>query len=142
MPELDYIVYNLEVDECHTFLASGIVVHNKKVVMDTGGYTGDWGSDEGRVAILHEKQLVLNKEDTKNFLDGVMVLRQITSNLGGSLQARVSGLKSSYFNANSNDEIQQKVQISASFPNVNSKRQIEEAFNDLVNLAEQRALRR
>ena len=142
MPELNYIVYNLEVDECHTFLASGIVVHNKKVVMDTGGYTGDWGSDEGRVAILHEKQLVLNKQDTKNFLDGVMVLRQITSNLGGSLQARVSGLKSSYFNANSTDEIQQKVQISASFPNVNSKRQIEEAFNDLVNLAAQRALRR
>ena len=142
MPELDYIVYNLEVDECHTFLASGIVVHNRKVVMDTGGYTGDWGSDEGRVAILHEKQLVLNKEDTKNFLDGIMVLRQITSNLGGSIQARVSGLKSSYFNANSADEIQQKVQISASFPNVNSKRQIEEAFNDLVNLAAQRALRR
>ena len=142
MPELNYIVYNLEVDECHTFLASGIVVHNRKVVMDTGGYTGDWGSDEGRVAILHEKQLVLNKEDTKNFLDGVMVLRQITSNLGGSIQARVSGLKSSYFNANSTDEIQQKVQISASFPNVNSKRQIEEAFNDLVNLAAQRALRR
>lgn len=110
--------------------------------MDTGGYTGEWNSDEGKLAVLHEKQIVLNKEDTKNFLDGIMVLRQITSNLGGSIYAKVSGLKSNYFNANSNDEIQQKVQISASFPNVNSKRQIEEAFNDLVNLAAQRAMRR
>ena len=108
----------------------------------TGGYTGDWDSDEGKLAILHEKQLVLNKEDTKNFLDGIMILRQITSSLGGSIYAKVSGLKSNYFNASSNDEIQQKVQISASFPNVNSKRQIEEAFNDLVNLAAQRAMRR
>ena len=116
---------------------SGAIWHG-----ETGGYTGDWGTDEGKFAMLHEKQLVLNKEDTKNFLDGIMILRQITSNLGGSIYDKVSGLKSSYFNASSNDEIQQKVQISASFPNVNSKRQIEEAFNDLVNLAAQRAMRR
>ena len=38
-----------------------------------------------------------------------MVLRQITSSLGGRIQAKVSGLKSNYFNASSNDEIQQKV---------------------------------
>ena len=116
---------------------SGAIWHG-----ETGGYTGDWGTDEGKFAMLHEKQLVLNKEDTKNFLDGIMILRQITSNLGGSIYAKVSGLKSNYFNTNPTDEIQQKVQISASFPNVNSKRQIEEAFNDLVNLAAQRAMRR
>ena len=39
------------------------------------------------------------------------------------------------------DSIEQSVQISASFPNVDSKREIEEAFNDLINLAQQRALR-
>lgn len=117
-------------------------VHYTGHYMDTGGYTGEWNSDEGKLAVLHEKQIVLNKEDTKNFLDGIMVLRQITSNLGGSIYAKVSRLKSNYFNASPNDEIQQKVQISASFPNVNSKRQIEEAFNDLVNLAAQRAMRR
>ena len=30
---------------------------------DTGGYTGKWGP-EGKLATLHEKELVLNKQDT------------------------------------------------------------------------------
>ena len=38
--------------------------------------------------------------------------------------------------------IEQNVHIDATFPNVDSKREIEEAFNDLVNLAAQRAMRR
>ena len=42
--------------------------------MDTGGYTGSWGSD-GRVAILHQKELVLNAEDTANMLASVGILR-------------------------------------------------------------------
>jgi hypothetical protein len=33
----------------------------------TGGYTGAWGAT-GRLAILHEKELVLNKQDTLNIL--------------------------------------------------------------------------
>ena len=110
----------------------------------TGGYTGDWASNDGKLAILDKKQLVLNENDTKNFLNGVMILRQITSSLSGHIQARNLKLKSNYFNTNTNlsNEIQQKVQISASFPAINSKRQIEQALNDLVNLAAQRAMRR
>lgn len=38
------------------------------VSFDTGGYTGDWNSIEGKLALLHEKELVLNKEDTDNIL--------------------------------------------------------------------------
>jgi hypothetical protein len=33
----------------------------------SGGYTGEWGS-EGKLAFLHEKELVLNADDTANFL--------------------------------------------------------------------------
>jgi len=40
------------------------------------------------------------------------------------------------------EELEQNVHIEASFPNVNSKKEIEEALNDLVNLAAQRAMRR
>jgi len=36
----------------------------------SGGYTGSWGN-EGKLALLHEKELVLNADDTKNFLQGV-----------------------------------------------------------------------
>jgi hypothetical protein len=39
----------------------------KYVSMDTGGYTGTWGT-AGKLAILHEKELVLNPDDTSNFL--------------------------------------------------------------------------
>jgi hypothetical protein len=44
---------------------------------DTGGYTGAWGS-EGKLAMLHEKEIVLNKEDTSNMLKAVNILRDIS----------------------------------------------------------------
>nr|DAK59203.1 MAG TPA: minor tail protein [Caudoviricetes sp.] len=40
------------------------------VKYDTGGYTGNWG-DAGKLAVLHEKELVLNSEDTTNVLTAV-----------------------------------------------------------------------
>lgn len=44
----------------------------------TGGYTGSWGP-EGRMAMLHEKELVLNKQDTANILESVDMIRKITN---------------------------------------------------------------
>ena len=143
----NYTVYNLEVESCHTFLANGMVVHNTKAMhaYASGGYTGDWNSDEGKIAILHEKELVLNKDDTKNFLDGIKILRHITSGVQTSLLAKTESMniKSLISNEDTDkNQIDQNVQIEATFPNVNSKREIEEAFDDLVNLAAQRAMRR
>jgi hypothetical protein len=43
-------------------------------------YTGEWG-DSGRLAVLHQKELVLNAHDTENFLNGIGVLRQITNQI-------------------------------------------------------------
>jgi hypothetical protein len=42
----------------------------------SGGYTGEWGP-EGRLALLHQKELVLNSQDTENFLAGINILREI-----------------------------------------------------------------
>ncbi|MNF57842.1 hypothetical protein D3C84_393830 [compost metagenome] len=42
---------------------------------DTGGFTGN-GSG---LAMLHEKEIVLNKDDTKNFLQGIKLLRPIAN---------------------------------------------------------------
>lgn len=47
----------------------------------TGGYTGAWG-DSGKLAILHQKELVLNQDDTANMLKAVEALREITNNQG------------------------------------------------------------
>ena len=111
---------------------------------DSGGYTGEWGT-EGRLAMLHQKELVLNAQDTKNMLDSVEVLRGIVANLGGNISAKLRSLNGGYImpvQPKPADELQQAVNIQASFPNVNSKREIEEAFSELVNLAAQRAMKR
>ena len=47
---------------------------------DTGGYTGTWGSD-GKLAMLHQKEIVLNKADTENLLASVDITREIASKL-------------------------------------------------------------
>jgi len=41
----------------------------------TGGYTGEWagGNTDGRLAFLHQKELVLNPEDTVNMLNAVKI---------------------------------------------------------------------
>ena len=115
---------------------------------DTGGYTGNWNSKEGRMAMLHEKELVLNAKDTKNILAAVnsvramqsiitsldlnalAVKKQMISNLTAPIIAK-EGL--------TNNNLNQNVQIEANFPNVRDARQIEEAFDNLVNMASQYA---
>ena len=48
----------------------------KKLIIpfESGGYTGDWFGNEGRVAMLHKKELVLNKNQTKDIFDTVSII--------------------------------------------------------------------
>ena len=109
----------------------------------SGGYTGQWINNNGRLALLHQKELVLNEVDTKNLLDTISILKTIDTSLNTNLINKVQDISNQLVKENSNSAIiEQQVHIEASFPNVNSKRQIEEAFNDLVNLAAQRAMRK
>src|SRR5699024_4339365 len=48
------------------------------IPFDTGGYTGDWMGDEGRVALLHKKELVLNENQTKDILDVAKIVDKIS----------------------------------------------------------------
>ena len=140
----NFDTYNIEVETCHTFLVNGLVVHNaKSAVMErmaTGGYTGEWGP-EGRMAILDEKELVLNKDDTKNFLDATTILRTIdlqtnmlSKGLGHIITPWISDLQS--------ESLEQNVHIEASFPNAINHTEIEEAFDNLINKASQYANRK
>ena len=111
---------------------------------DTGGYTGSWGK-EGKIAMLHEKELVLNKTDTQNILDAVSIVRNLTSGLSSLQNSLVGQLTSSTQNISNNIEkekttLDQNVHIEATFPNVSNSNEIEKAFNDLVNLASQRVM--
>ena len=115
---------------------------------DTGGYTGAWNGNEGKVGILHQKELVLNKEDTKNFLSAMNVVRSLDSvldTINASMMNRLVGLLAqtttslSGISASQDLTVDQKVQIEASFPNVQNSGEIEEAFKNLVNYASQHA---
>lgn len=78
-------------------------------------------------------------------LNSIGILRQITTHLSGSMLQKLGDIDiRTLINGRSEDKqgIEQDVHIEASFPNVNSKREIEEALSDLVNLAAQRAMRR
>lgn len=111
---------------------------------DTGGYTGEWGAD-GRLALLHEKELVLDKMDTINILNAVDIVRDLQFALDSSIATRMAEMIDSYnnlmqaWNAIKDQVIEQNIQINAEFPNVTEKSEIEEAFEELVNMATQRA---
>jgi hypothetical protein len=111
--------------------------------LDTGGYTGDWDSS-GRLALLHQKELVLNSSDTENILNAVSVIRGLSSllgadtlkNLSTALQAmRVEPLSNAQ--TDTTETIEQNVHITAEFPNVRDANEAEAAIMNLVNKASQ-----
>lgn len=105
---------------------------------DTGGYTGAWGS-MGKLAILHEKELVLNANDTRNFLQTMNYMRELTNALDARAAFASTGLgeMNSLAVGEHMQRLEQEVHISANFPNVVNHLEIEEAFNNLVNMASQ-----
>ena len=112
---------------------------------DTGGYTGDWAGSYGKLALLHKKELILNPDDTENFLTGIDFLNNIVKVIDlYSMNAQLGGLLSSpsYSMQGGSDTLEQQVHIEASFPNVTSSHEIEDALNTLVNRASQYANRK
>lgn len=107
---------------------------------DTGGYTGQWGPT-GKLAVLHQKEIVLNAEDTENLLQTVGMVRTILQTIDmHSMSAQIGGILSTPgFHGGESGSLEQNVKIEASFPNVQDRNEIEEAFNNLINRASQYA---
>ena len=112
---------------------------------DTGGATGSWGDASGRLAFLHQKELVLNETDTENILRAVQAVRMMTSIFNGAAVGDINSLMSSsnglLSGINTTEQLDQNVHIEANFPNVTQHTEIEQAFNNLVNMASMRASR-
>lgn len=118
----------------------------------TGGYTGSF--DDEKLAFLHQKELVLNQEDTANILTAVQTVRTIGADLFKSIEKALDGnaiaamaLVSQRLNPVTGTQVQgaieQTVHIDkVEFPNVTSRTEIEEAFVSLTNDAAQWAKRR
>lgn len=110
----------------------------KLIGYDTGGYTGSWNnSSDGRVALLHQKELVLNAEDTKNILSAVQAVRGFASVIKtGIMETAFATLGNAVNGIGSvglDNNIKQDVHITAEFPNASSTKEIEDA---LLNLNE------
>ena len=111
--------------------------------MDTGGYTGSWGPD-GKLAVLHQKEIVLNAADTSNLLASVDLLHNILQVIDvQSMTRQLSGILSSpqFFNNNS-QTLEQQVYIEAHFPYATDRNELEAAFNNIINQASQYANRK
>lgn len=107
---------------------------------DTGGYTGTWGDKtfddkNGKLAVLHQKELILNATDTENILATVSAVRDLVAGLktqalnGLSTAFAVGGMATK----ETAQDVNQNVHITAEFPNVSSSSEIE---NALLNLNE------
>ena len=131
-------------------LIGGNKLVNRVQRFNTGGYTGDWGSD-GRLAVLHQKELVLNQEDTKNMLATVQSIRELAPSMIAEMRARISGAAAasqSLFGSRYSGmrsafdrkatELAQSVQINADFPGVRDAIEIKEALESLVQTSAQR----
>lgn len=113
-------------------------------MFDTGGYTGDWdnginAAKNGKLAFLHQKELVLNETDTANILNAVNMIREMTNGLkSGALNSALSSINSfSGMNSQSPQDLEQNIHIDANFPNVKDASEIEQAILSLADQATQ-----
>ena len=115
------------------------------VSCDTGGYTGNWGTSDGKLAWLHEKELVLNQSDTANMLKAIEMTRYLMSVIdaqANQLSQGLGSLQAATIHEERQETLEQHVEIKADFPNVSNHTEIEEALGNLINTASQYANRR
>lgn len=114
---------------------------NDMASLDTGGYTGEWGS-QGRAAILHEKELVLNKADTENILNAVKIIRDVDTlinNASKGYNMIKDNINSAINGITNNSSVNQNITINAEFPDAQDHDEIKVAFENLITMATQRA---
>lgn len=128
----------------------------------SGGYTGRWlnGSQEanGRLALLHQKELVLNEDDTSNLLDTIKELRHGLNfdNLTEAMSSQMKTVQQSSLRTQnqivdqlshiintidnlSSAIVEQQVSINARFEDARSSQDIMNAIDQLTNRASQMA---
>lgn len=115
---------------------------------DTGGYTGSWSdgnsdAKNGKLAYLHQKELVLNAADTENILKAVDIVRQMVQTLKSSAVVDTfSNIANSISTQPSGETVEQNVHITAEFPAANSAAEIESALLSLNERAIQYSFRK
>lgn len=114
----------------------------------TGGYTGAWanGDSEGKFALLHQKELVLNAKDTVNILDAVNLVRGLEDSLNSRMfnLTNASALDKLYnlleekMSKEESTQMEQNIHIEANFPGVSVEKEISDAFDSLITKMSQK----
>jgi hypothetical protein len=95
--------------------------------------------------MLHQKEIVLNADDTENFLNAINMVREISNLIDLNAMSASGGLGqilAASIGKSSNQTLEQEVHITAEFPNATNKDEILEAFDNVINLASQYANRK
>ena len=134
---------------------------NNISTFDTGGYTGQWNNN-GRLAVLHQKELVLNENDTTNLLNAVNAVRDLvkgssetnfeslagsivnmaqmqTSALANISSSMLQALASMVVNNNSDVSNYRNMTVNADFSGVQSADAIYQALMELDNYGTQQS---
>ncbi|MGV2887921.1 phage tail tape measure protein [Paenibacillus taichungensis] len=88
------------------------LVSQKIFSAETGGMTPSWGSG-GKLLLAHEKEMILNKSDSANFLKAVDITRSITNAIPKFNQASFKVNKSETTPSNDNRIQIEKIEIIA-----------------------------
>ena len=139
-----YTVLRWDTNKEHILISNGAgsygwVNKTDLVGFDTGGYTGEWGP-YGKMAMVHEKELILNPHDTDNLLTSIEFLSRILEIIDlQTINSQIGGTLISPSMDNNSSVIEQNVHIEATFPGVTDRHELEEAFNNLINTSAQYA---
>jgi Sec7-like guanine-nucleotide exchange factor len=74
--DLDDVIERLEKIEKHENKGVNEFFKELNNSLRNKGYSGDWLGNEGKLAVLHEKELVLNREKTKDYLEAIREFRK------------------------------------------------------------------
>ena len=133
----------------------------KFLTYKTGGYTGTWANgsreENGKLAFLHQKELVLNEKDTSNFLNAIKEVKSgfnfdnITKAISSQMvdvqresmrfQNQIARQLNTIIDSimRIDQSLEQQVNINARFEDVRSSQAIIEAMDQLTNRASQAA---
>ena len=151
--QMDRIIYHQYEENTAWREQQARIYHNPNLHYATGGYTGSWasGDTDGRLAVLHQKEIVLNKDDTANFLQAINTVRDLSGlndSISSTIMNSIASMVTSMINpkaktgngtiiTENSSEKNNVFNITAEFPNANDVNEIREAIMSLPNMASQ-----
>lgn len=84
-------------------VGNGSIKSSRVTSMATGGYTGDWSSNDGKLAVLHKKERVLSAEQTRNFDKLIEMLPKFVNNPAFQINGLIKSLFGGFAGVNNGD---------------------------------------